>query len=49
MRLRLQIKFRAFFVTFGSWDDTFLTPIPQVPALSGHVLYDSHGVKLTVL
>ena len=53
LKVRVQVKFRAFGITFGSIDQTFTFPIPSgaldilVPVFTQKIV-NQNGVTLTV-
>lgn len=46
----LSVKFRAFFITFANYSQTWDIPLPPIPVPPGMVLihFDQQGVKLDV-
>jgi|GEM_PF-6915337 len=51
MKIHLKVKFRAFFITFASIDETYdLANLGLiVPPIGKRTLYDGHGVLLELL
>ena len=49
LRIRLKVKFRAFFITFAEMDQTFPITLGVPVAVPPRVLYNDRGVLLEIL